>query len=136
MNFIAGAWQPVSRTHPRENPANPSETVGVYPVSGKEDALTAFDAAAEGFHVWKQTPIIQRARVLQQAARILEQRQAEIARDMAREVGKPIGESTDEVRRSGDLLDYYASFVWQPEGHLVPVGRQVTNLRSKLSEVL
>ncbi len=133
MNFIAGTWRSASRTHPRENPANPSETVGVYPVSGKEEALTALDAAAEGFQTWKQTPIIQRARILQQAARILERRQAEIARDMAQEVGKPIGEATVEVRRAADLLDYYASYAWQPEGHLVASGRQDTYLRSKRS---
>jgi aldehyde dehydrogenase (NAD+) len=52
---------------------------------------------------------------------------------MAREVGKPIGEATVEVRRAVDLLDYYASYAWQPEGHLVASGRQDTYLRSKRS---
>ncbi len=133
MNFIGGTWEAVERTHPRENPANPSETVGIYPLSGKEEALSAFDAAAAAFPTWKATPIITRARVLQRAARVLEGKLEEVARDMAREVGKQIAEARAEVRRAIDLLDYYASYAWQPEGQLVPSGRADTYLRSKRS---
>jgi acyl-CoA reductase-like NAD-dependent aldehyde dehydrogenase len=131
MNFIAGAWRSVARTHPRENPAHPSETVGVYPVSGKDEALAAFGAAAEAFPRWKGTAIMQRARILQRAARILEQRLEEVARDMAREVGKQIAESRVEVRRAVDLLDYYAAYAWLPQGHIVASGRAGTELRSQ-----
>ncbi len=133
MNFIAGTWTPASRTHPRENPANPGETVGVYPVSGKAEALAAFDAAAAAFPAWKTTPIIQRARILQKTARVIETRLEAIAHDMACEVGKPIGEARVEVRRAVDLFDYYAAYAWQPEGQLVPSMRPGTALRSKRS---
>jgi len=133
MNFIAGAWTPVARTHPRENPANPSETVSMHPVSGKEEAFAAFTAATEAFPRWKLTSMTQRGRFLQKAARIIEARAAEIAQDIAREVGKPIGEATVEVQRAVDLFDYYAAYAWQPEGHLVPSVRPDTYLRSKRS---
>ncbi len=135
MNYIAGTWKPTERTYPRENPANSSETVGVYPVSGKEEARAAFDAAATAFLRWKITSITQRARILQQAARSIEARVEVIARDMAREVGKPIGEARVEVRRAVDLLDYYAAYAWQPEGHLVSSIRPGTYLRSKRSSL-
>src|SRR5919204_4600396 len=131
LNFIAGSWRPAARTYARENPANPDETVGVYPESGKQDAHAAFEAAAAAFSRWKQTPIIQRARVLQHAARILEHGLEAVARDLAREVGKPIGEARVEVRRAVDLLDYYASYAWQPQGHLVASIRPGTELRSR-----
>lgn len=133
MNYIAGVWQQVSKTQLRENPANRAETVGIYPVSGQTEARAAFSAAATAFHGWKTTPLIQRARILQQAARKIEGRFEVIAEDMAREVGKPIGEARGEVRRAVDLLDYYASFAWQPEGHLVTSARPGTYLRSKRS---
>ncbi len=135
MNFIDGRWQAVARTHPRENPANPSETVAVYPLSGKEEAQAAFESAAAAFPTWKATPIITRARMLQRAARVLENRLEEVARDMAREVGKQITEARVEARRAVDLLDYYASYAWQPEGNLVPSGRPGTYLRSKRSPI-
>ncbi len=45
-NFIGGSWTAVAKTRPRENPANPGETVAVYPVSGKAEPRQAFDAAA------------------------------------------------------------------------------------------
>jgi acyl-CoA reductase-like NAD-dependent aldehyde dehydrogenase len=131
MNFIAGAWQPAPRTFERENPTHPSETFAIYPSSSKEEAQAAFEAAAEAFPGWKATPIIQRARFLQRAARILESRLEAVAQDLAHEVGKPLAESRVEVRRAVDLLDYYAAYAWQPQGHLVPSGRAHTELRSR-----
>ncbi len=100
-NFIGGSWTAVRATRPRENPANPRETVAVYPVFGKSEARQAFDAAAAAFPVWKRTRIIQRARILQRATRTLEGRLSEVARDLACEVGKPIGEATAEVAAGG-----------------------------------
>ncbi len=75
-NFIGGSWTAVAETRPRENPANPRETVAVYPVSGKSEARQAFDAAAAASPAWKRMPIMQRARIMQRAARSLESRLA------------------------------------------------------------
>ena len=130
-NFIGGSWTTVATTRPRENPANPAETVAVYPVSGRAEATQAFEAATTALPGWKRTPIIQRARIMQRAARALEQRLTEVARDLACEVGKPIGEATGEVQRAVDLLDHYAAFAWQPQGQVVASGRAGTQLRSR-----
>lgn len=130
MNFIAGAWEGTSRVFTRENPAQPAETVAVYPLSGKDEAVRAFAAAEAAFPRWKATPLIERARILQRAARNLEGRLEETAQLLAREVGKPIGEARGEVRRAVDLLEYYAAFAWQPEGYVVASARPRTELRA------
>lgn len=129
-NFIAGVWEGTSRTFARENPANPAETLAVYPLSGRDEAARAFAAAAAAFPQWKATPLIERARVLQRAARAIEARLEETAQIVAREVGKPIGEARGEVRRAVDLLEYYAAYAWQPEGYLIASARPRTELRA------
>lgn len=129
--MIAGRWQPATTTFTRVNPSDGQTAVGVYPNSGEDEARAAFDAAGVAFAAWKRTPIIERARVLQRAARVLEGRLDEAARDLAREVGKPLGEARGEVRRAVDLLDYYAAYAWQPQGHLLASARPGTQLRSQ-----
>lgn len=130
-NYIAGHWESTPRTYRRHNPAHPDEEVAVYPRSDRTVAHTALDAARAAFPEWRKTPIIERARILQRGARILERQLEEAARDLAREVGKPIFEARGEVRRAVDLLDYYASFAWQPQGYVVASARPATELRAK-----
>lgn len=130
-NFIAGRWETSTRTFRRENPARPEETVGVYPLSGKQEAMRALRAAAAAFATWKRMSVIERARVLQHAARILESRLEEVAFDVASEVGKPLFEARAEVRRAVDILEYYASFAWQPQGFLLASARPGTELRAR-----
>ena len=131
LNFIEGEWRGAKQSIERENPAHPNEIVSVYPNSGEREANAAFDAAARAFPLWRDTSIIQRARVMQKAARILENDLESAARDVACEVGKPIFEARLEVRRAVDLLDYYASSAWQPQGFVVPSARPQTELRAK-----
>ncbi|HEY6102791.1 MAG TPA: aldehyde dehydrogenase family protein [bacterium] len=131
QNFIAGKWQSTPKTYTRYDPAHPDQVVAVYPRSEREVAKAALEAARTAFPLWRKTPIIERARILQRAARVLDGRFEERARDLAREVGKPIFEARGEVRRAIDLLDYYASFAWQPQGFVLASARASTELRAR-----
>jgi aldehyde dehydrogenase (NAD+) len=130
-NFVGGAWGATPRTYTRYDPAHPKDIIAVYPQSDRDAAGRALDAARHAFPAWRKTPIIERARVLQRAARVLDGRFEEAARDLAREVGKPIFEARGEVRRAIDLLDYYASFAWQPQGFILASARASTELRAR-----
>lgn len=130
-NFIGGKWESTAKTYTRHNPAHPDEVVAVYPRSERDVASAALAAARTAFPAWRKTPIIERARILQRTARVLESRQEEAAHDLAREVGKPIFEARGEMRRAVDLFDYYASFAWQPQGYVVASARASTELRAK-----
>lgn len=131
LNYIDGTWRGAKQTIERENPARPREIVSIYPNSDEREAQDAFDAAARAFPRWRDTPPIQRARVMQQAARILEKNLESAAREICLEVGKPIFEARLEVRRAIDLLEYYASSAWQPQGYVVASARPQTELRAK-----
>lgn len=130
-NFIAGRWQPAGRTYSRKNPAFPDHVVAEYPLSGKPEAMEAFRAAAAAFPSWRQVPIIERARILQRAARYLIEHLEAVARDLAVEVGKPIFEARAEVRRAAEIFEYYAAWAWHPQGFLLASARPGTELRTR-----
>jgi len=130
-NFIGGVWRETGKTYRRENPAKPEETVGIYPLSGEEEAREAFAAAKAAFPLWRAASLPERAQVLKKAARILEGRLEEVAKDIAREVGKPLFEARAEVKRAVEILDYYAAYAYEPLGYLVASARPKTELRAR-----
>jgi len=128
LNYVAGQWRATGRAFERENPQRPDEIVGTYPVSERQHFEQALAAADRAFAGWKTTPIVERARILQRAARILAGRVEPIGQLIAREAGKPIGEATAEAGRAVDLLEYYAAYAWRPDGYSVPSARPHTEL--------
>ena len=67
------------RTHRVINPAT-GETLGELPLADPADLDRALETAVEGFRIWRNTPAQQRAAVLQGAARLMLERQEELAR--------------------------------------------------------
>ncbi len=95
------------RTHAVINPAT-GEKLGELPLAGPADLDRALEAAARGFAMWRDAPAAQRAGVLQGAARLLLERQEEIARIATMEQGKPLAESRLEVMMDVNLFNFYA----------------------------
>src|SRR5260370_37419365 len=85
-NFINGQWveSSATRTSERRNPANLDEIVGFAPLSTREETRDAIAAARSAVPAWRATPAPVRARVLAEAALLMEQRRDEIARLMTR----------------------------------------------------
>jgi succinate-semialdehyde dehydrogenase/glutarate-semialdehyde dehydrogenase len=95
------------RTHEVVNPAT-GETLGALPLADPADLDRALDAAATGFRLWRDTPAVERALVLQGAARLMLERREEIARIATLEQGKPLAESRVEVMMNVGLFNFYA----------------------------
>lgn len=121
-NWIHGEWRPPKSGERREvrNPSNVDEVVGEVAWSGPEDLEEAVNAAQEAFPAWRRLPAPSRGRVLAKAAQVLAGRLEEVARLLAREQGKPIGEARGEVQRGVDLLHYYAGEGWRSVGEVIP----------------
>lgn len=139
-NFIGGEWVPAESgaTYEIRNPADPSETLGTTPKSGAGETRRAVEAAAEAFPAWKATLPSERGRVLMRAADLIEERAEELAELMAREVGKPMGESRAEVARAAAIFRYYGSEGWRLEGTMPPSTRpgvRVSSVRQPLGVV-
>ncbi len=64
--------------------------------------------AHTAFLDWKQTPFVERARLMKRAAGILRERAHEYAVLMAREMGKPVKDGRAEAEKCAWACDYYA----------------------------
>ncbi len=84
------------------------------PIENVTDATTATAsdavvAALAGFRSWSQTPAQTRARILERAADLLQQRMAHFIALLQREGKKTLDDSLSEVREAIDFCRYYAA---------------------------
>lgn len=90
------------------NPSNFNQVVGKIGLLSIEQAEEAMKFAKAAFPAWKKTPAKQRADILRQAGKIMEQRRAELSAWIVLEVGKPVKEADAEVSEAIDFCLYYA----------------------------
>src|SRR5215212_4560536 len=121
-NFIAGQWvAPTTDAYfDNVNPADRSDIVGRFPLSGREDVERAVASAQRGFEQWRRTPAPARGDVMRRIGDVLTQRKEEIAELMTREMGKPLNETRGDVQEGIDTAYYAATMGRQLFGHTVP----------------
>jgi alpha-ketoglutaric semialdehyde dehydrogenase len=119
-NFVGGQWiaSRGGRTYERHNPWRPSELVGEFPSSTKEDVDDAVAAAAVAWPKWAGLPAAKRGAILTRAAEAIEARIEDIAQDMTREMGKPLRESRLEAGRAAQIFRFFAGEGWRPVGEM------------------
>jgi acyl-CoA reductase-like NAD-dependent aldehyde dehydrogenase len=119
-NFVGGQWTASrgGRTYERHNPWRPSEVLGEFPSSTKEDVDDAVAAAAEAWPKWAALPAARRGAILTRAAEAIEARIEDIAQDMTREMGKPLRESRLEAGRAAQIFRFFAGEGWRPVGEM------------------
>jgi len=107
--FIAGQWRAglAGEKLAVKNPATDA-TLGHVAVARKADLDEALAAAAKGFDVWRKTPAAQRAKVMREAARLVNERADAIARLMTLEQGKPLAESKGEILFAVEIIEWFA----------------------------
>jgi aldehyde dehydrogenase (NAD+) len=121
-NFIGGTWvDPTTGEHfENVNPADTTDVIGRFPLSGKEDVERAVRSAKCGFDVWRRTPAPARGDVLRRVGDLLTKRKDEIADLMTREMGKPLAETRGDVQEGIDTAYYAATEGRRLFGHTVP----------------
>ena len=122
-NYINGEWVTTGGTFEVRNPANTDEVVGLFVKASAADVDAAAQAAADAFPKWAGMTGPARANILFKAAEILDSRFESIAADMTREEGKTFPEAKGEVRRTINILKYFAGEGSRTGGHLVPSER-------------
>ena len=121
-NFIGGAWTESAseRWHDDLNPSDLRDVVARIPSGTADEARGAARAAADALPAWRALPGPARAEHLYKWAGVIAGRAEELAQAMAREVGKPIGESRGEVGRCVTILRYYAGEAVREMGEVIP----------------
>jgi alpha-ketoglutaric semialdehyde dehydrogenase len=109
-NFIDGEWVDGARagTFEDRSPTDSDDLVGTFPDSGAEDAGAAIDAAVRASRSWRLLPAPKRAEYLFRMGELLVRRKEDHARDMAREMGKPLREARGDVQEAIDVCYYIA----------------------------
>ena len=105
-------------TLPVHNPADGS-TIGTVAKASIADLDDALAAAAKGFEVWKNTPAVERAKVMRAAAALLRERTDAIATVMTMEQGKPLAEAKIEIGMSCDIIEWFAEESRRVYGRIV-----------------
>ncbi|MCB2087833.1 MAG: NAD-dependent succinate-semialdehyde dehydrogenase [Sphingomonadaceae bacterium] len=115
------------RTFDVVNPAT-GEAIGALPLAETADLDRALEVAAEGFRIWRKSTPQQRSAVLQGAARLMLERQEELATLATMEQGKPLAESRIEVLMNVGLFNFYAGEVFRLYGRELvrPTGMRST----------
>jgi succinate-semialdehyde dehydrogenase / glutarate-semialdehyde dehydrogenase len=121
---VSGAGR---RTHAVINPAT-GETIGELPLAEAADLDRALEVAAKGFRIWRESTPQQRAAVLQGAARLMMERQEDLARIATMEEGKTLPEARVEVLMNVGLFNFYAGEVFRIYGRTLvrPAGQRST----------
>ncbi|MGW9021429.1 aldehyde dehydrogenase family protein [Leucobacter chromiiresistens] len=86
--------------------------------AGSSRVDEVLERASRAFVAWRGEPVAARAEMLARAAEVYERRAHEIARQMARDMGKPVSQGLAEVRSCAAILAHYAAeaaCVLQPE---------------------
>ena len=109
-NFIGGQWRESAggKTFESINPADTTDLVGTFQRSNAGDLAAAVAAAKAAYPGWRRTPPPKRAEVLYRTAQLLTDRKEALARDMTREMGKPLQETRGDVQEAIDMTFYMA----------------------------
>ena len=98
------------------NPAT-GKTIKTYDEMTPETAAAAVAQAHETWKTWRRTPFAKRAGLMKRAAEILRERNMELAKLMASEMGKPVKQGVAEAEKCAWVCEYYAD---NAEAHLAP----------------
>ena len=90
------------------------------PDHGAEEARRVADLAVATFQGWRRTTAYFRAGLLRRFFDLMVRDEAEIARMIATEMGKPVTEALGEVRYAAAYIDWYAEEAKRVFGNIVP----------------
>ncbi len=99
------------------SPIDTSIVVGKFQVGTRAHAKEAIAAAQEGFSVWSSKSWKDRVRVMEKAAKLVDERKFEIAVAITYEVGKNRLEALAEAWEAIDAINYYAKIMRDQSGY-------------------
>ncbi len=122
LNYIGGEWRPSTsgETFDDVNPARYTEIVARFQRSTVDDVRAAIAAAEAALPAWRSMPMPARGEIILRAALLLEARRDELARQMTREMGKPLKETQGDLQTAIDFGKFVAGEARRAEGETVP----------------
>jgi succinate-semialdehyde dehydrogenase/glutarate-semialdehyde dehydrogenase len=117
--LIGNEWRTSAAGTPVVDPATES-VLGEVPHATATDVTDALTACERGFAVWRRMPAVERGVIIHEAARLLRERGAYIAKVITREMGKPLREASTEIDTAASILDWNAEEGRRTYGRVIP----------------
>ncbi len=89
------------------NPAT-GEVEATYPTATEQDVQQVINKADDAYQDWREVEISERSAILHKVADIYLERQDELARIVANEMGKPVAQGKGEIDLVAEIYRYYA----------------------------
>ena len=89
------------------NPAT-GELEATYPTATEQDIQQVIEQADNAYQDWRQVSLSERSALLHKIADIYLERQDELSRIVANEMGKPVAQAKGEIGLVADIYRYYA----------------------------
>lgn len=104
-HFVDGKWLPVSGGTTVFNPSI-GEVIAECPAGGSEEVNAAVEAAAAAFPAWRDTPVVERARLMFRYRHLVEENFDRLAACVSREHGKTLAEARGGLFRGLENIEY------------------------------
>src|SRR6476661_2195749 len=92
------------------------ESLGPFADCGADDIDAAVQAAKKAFDGWRNTPPLERARVLKRIAAVLRENADELAMIDAADCGNPVHEMVMDATIAAAQIEFYAGLVTEMKG--------------------
>lgn len=121
-SYIAGQWitSPDATWGEDRNPSDLRQILAYVPNGNPGQVDDAVAAAQAATRTWGRASGPEHASALHRIATLMSERRDLLARAVALEVGKPIGEASAEVDRGVAILRYFAEEAVHPQGLVIP----------------
>jgi len=119
--LIGGRWRE-ARAARFADVYNPStgQAIAQTPLCGAEDVDDAVRSAVGAWPAWRDTPVVERARVMFRFRDLLDRHTEEIARLVSREHGKTLAESRASMARGVEMVEFACSVPALIAGEITP----------------
>lgn len=139
-HLIGGDWSTDAPggTAVSQNPARPDEPVGEYPLGDSGTASGAVGAAVEAQASWRILGFGGRARIMERAAVLFDERADELALMCTMEEGKTLAESRGEAVLAAETFRYQAGLAKTSTERIFPTnnpGETIRTVRAPLGVV-
>jgi betaine-aldehyde dehydrogenase len=126
--YYGGAWNKPKSGRSAEviNPGT-GESLGAVADCGAADIDAAVEAARAAFPAWRDTPPLERARLLRRIANVLREHAEELAMIDAADCGNPYAEMVRDATVAAAQIEFYAGLVTEMKGASIPMGPGVVN---------
>ena len=126
--FYGGQWHK-PKSGRSADAVNPGTGGSLGPVAdcGLEDIDAAVSAAKAAFNDWRNTPPLERARLLKRIANVLREHAEELAMIDAADCGNPVHEMVMDATIAAAQIEFYAGLVTEMKGASIPMGPGVVN---------